>query len=193
MIYDIATLYSWHQSYYISPLTDYIWKHIHCISVITPRLWIIQCHCTYGNTATICMTSYELHVTSRPLYLCHHTHPIEDITATIWMVSQPVYLWNHIPCIYDIISSKYDNLCTADDIAYTLSHQTTVFIMSHPLQAWHHTPCIRYCAHCIFVITTSPLISHPLFNDITPRDVLWHHIQGIHDIRSSLYDIISTL
>ena len=42
MIYDITTLYSWHQSYYISPHTNYSWQHIHCISVITPRLSIIQ-------------------------------------------------------------------------------------------------------------------------------------------------------
>ena len=61
-----------------------------------------------------------------------------------------------------------DILCTADDIASTLSHQTTVFMMSHPLQTWHHTPCIRHCPHCIFVNTSSPLISHPLLNDITP-------------------------
>ena len=53
-------------------------------------------------------------------------------------------------------------------MASTLSHHTTVFMMSHPLQAWHHTPCITDCTHCIFVITTSPLISHPLLNDITP-------------------------
>ena len=61
-----------------------------------------------------------------------------------------------------------DILCTADDITSTISHQTTVFMMSHPLQALHHTPCIRYCTHCIFVITTSPQISHPLLYDITP-------------------------
>ena len=61
-----------------------------------------------------------------------------------------------------------DILCTADDTTYTLWHQTTVFMMSHPLQAWHHTPCIRHCTHCIFVITTSPLKSQPLLNDITP-------------------------
>ena len=54
------------------------------------------------------------------------------------------------------------------DIAYTLSQQTTVFMMPHPLQAWHHTPWIRHCTHCILVITTSPLISHPLLNAITP-------------------------
>ena len=29
-------------------------------------------------------------------------------------------------------------------------------------------PCIRHCNHCICVITTYPLISHPLLNDITP-------------------------
>ena len=39
---------------------------------------------------------------------------------------------------------------------------------SHLLQAWHHTPCIRHHTNCIFVITTAPLISHPLLYDITP-------------------------
>ena len=46
-------------------------------------------HCMYDNTATKCMTSYELHMashplfmislhamTSHPLYLCHHTQDI---------------------------------------------------------------------------------------------------------------------
>ena len=61
-----------------------------------------------------------------------------------------------------------DIVCTAVDIASTLSHHTTVFMMSHPLQAWRHTPCIRHWTHCNFVITTSPLISHPLLNDILP-------------------------
>ena len=62
----------------------------------------------------------------------------------------------------------YDNLYTANDIASTLVHQTTVFMMSHPLQSWPHSPCIRHHMHCIFVITTSPMISHPLLYDITP-------------------------
>ena len=39
---------------------------------------------------------------------------------------------------------------------------------SHRLQACHHTPCIRHHTNCIFAITTSPLISHPLFIDIIP-------------------------
>ena len=62
----------------------------------------------------------------------------------------------------------YDILCTADDNAPTLSHQTTVFMMSHPLQAGQHSPSIRLCTHSIYVITLSPLTSHPLLFDITP-------------------------
>ena len=62
----------------------------------------------------------------------------------------------------------YDILCTVDDNAPTLSHQTTVFMMPHPLQAWPHSPSIRHRTQCIFVITTSPLISHPLLYDIIP-------------------------
>ena len=61
-----------------------------------------------------------------------------------------------------------DILCTADDITSVLSHQTTVFMMSNPLQKWYLVPCIRHCTHCIFVITTSPLISQRISNDITP-------------------------
>ena len=60
-----------------------------------------------------------------------------------------------------------DILCTADDNAHTLSHQTTVFMMSHPLQALQRSPCIRHCTHCIYVITPSQLTSHQLLYDIT--------------------------
>ena len=55
------TLHSWHQ-------ISSIWHHIHSL----------------GHHTTSCMTSSPLYLTSCPLYLCHHTHPIDDITATIW-------------------------------------------------------------------------------------------------------------
>ena len=61
------TLHSWHQF-------SSIWHHIHSL----------------GHHTTLCMTSIPLYLTSHPLYLCHHTHPNDDITATIWMVSHPV-------------------------------------------------------------------------------------------------------
>ena len=145
----------------------YMWHHVHNL----------------GHHTTLCMTSGTLYLTSVRLYLCHHTHPIIDITATICITSHPVYLWHHIPSIYDITSTKYDIttlgswhntrhmydiLCIVDDIAPTLSHQNTVFMMSHPLQAGQQSSCIRHRTHCIYVITPSPLTSHPLLYDITP-------------------------
>ena len=63
------TLHSWHQ-------IASIWHHIHSL----------------GHHTTLCMTSSSLYLTSCPLYLYHHNHPIDDITATIWMVSHPVYM-----------------------------------------------------------------------------------------------------
>ena len=61
-----------------------------------------------------------------------------------------------------------DIICTKDYIAYTLSNQTTIFMMSHPLRASHHNHSVTYRTHCIFPITTSPLISYPLLYDIIP-------------------------
>ena len=95
--------------------------------------------------------SYSIHVTSYPLYLWHHIH-------YVWQ-HKTVRCWYHTRHMCDII-------CTTDDITSTLSNQTTVFMMSHPLQAWHDTHCIRHRTHCIFVITTSPLISYPILYDI---------------------------
>ena len=100
----------------------------------------------YDITSSICETFC-------PLYLWHHTH----------------YVWQHNPvCWLHHTRQMYDIVCTTEDVTSTLSLRVTIFMISHPLQAWHHTPCIRYCTHCIFVITTSPLTSHPLLHDTTP-------------------------
>ena len=169
MIYDIATLYSWHQSYYISPLTDYIWKHIHCISVITPRLWIIQCHCTYGNTATICMTSYELHVTSRPFFMISHhvmiSHPLYSCHQTqdtchrmhcFWMITysvlivplyqtKPQYLGCHIHFRHDITPPVSDIASTVSLSSKPLQcYHTHFWMTSHPPSVWHPMPYMEH-------------------------------------------------
>ena len=62
----------------------------------------------------------------------------------------------------------YDIICATEDVTSSLSHQATIFMTLHPLQAWHHSPCFRHRTNCNFVITTSPMISHPLLYDITP-------------------------
>ena len=90
------------------------------------------------NLSTIFLTSYPLCLTTQPSVWLHHTRHM------------------------------YDNICATVDVTSTLSHQTTIFMTSHPLHAWHHTSCIIQCTNCIFVITISPRISHPLLYDIIP-------------------------
>ena len=126
-------------------------------------------HLTWDITATMFMTSYELHVRSHPqfrtsqhfmydirsisltsllLYLCYHIHPIDDITATICMTSHPVYLWHHIHYIYDIISTKYDITTLSVDDA-------NLAYVWHPLHCrWQRTHSITP-NHSIYDVTST--------------------------------------
>ena len=166
----------------------------------------------YDITSTMCRTSYALHLTSHPqfrtslhlcmtsgplyptwlpLYLCHHTHLIDDITATICMTSHPVYLLHRIHYIYDIIPTKNDitTLCVDDT---TLSICITSFelqMTTHPL--CHTKPHYLWCnihfrqdnttpvsdiassvsmsSHCLhWHLTHFCMTSHPPF--------VWHHM-----------------
>ena len=83
------------------------------------QLYNTQCMCDIR--ASMCMTSYALHVTSRsqfrtsgPLYVWHqvhsiwpHFHCISVITPTLSMISQPLYVWPHIQYICDITSTIF--------------------------------------------------------------------------------------
>ena len=161
------SLYGWHRTMYLWHHTQYIYE---IISNIHDTI-----HNAFMMTQRISLTFHPLYLTSCPLYLCHHTHSIDDITANICMISHPVFVWHPIHCIYGIFLPMYDitTLC-ADDTTLVIcmtsfalqmtSQQTTQFMMSHPLQAWQN----NHLTHCIFVIITSPLISHPLWYDITP-------------------------
>ena len=142
---------------------------------------------------TLCMASGPLYLTSLPLYLCHHTHPIDDITATICMTSHPVYLWYHIHYIYDIISTKYDitTLCVDDT---TLSLCMTSFAMqmtTHPL--YHTKPQYLWC-HIYFRHYNSAPVS-----DITPNISMssdhlhWHLTHFCMTSHPLLCDIIWTI
>ena len=68
------------QPLYIWQHMQYIWKHIH-------SLW---------HHNSLFMTWSPLYLTSCSLYLCHHTHTTDDITATLSMISRPVYMWHPI-------------------------------------------------------------------------------------------------
>ena len=121
------------------------------------------------------MKSCPLYLTSRPLYLCHHTHSINDIPATILMVSQPVYLWYHIPYIYDIISTKYDITTLCVDYK-TLGLCVTSFALqmtSHPL--YHTKPQYLWC-HIHFRHDITPPVSEIAPNvSLSSQPFHWYH------------------
>ena len=150
----LQTLHSWHQ-------ISSICHHMHSL----------------GHHTTLCMTSSPLYLTSRPLYLCHHNHPIDDITTTIWMVLHPVHMWHLIPYIYDIISTKYDitTLCVDDT---TLGIYVTYF----PLQMisctlYHPKPQYLWC-HIHFRHDITPPVSDlaPAVS-LSPQPLHWYHTQ----------------
>ena len=189
-VYDISTLYGiTHSVMTKKPLCNFT----AIMSDITPTVSVsshplyqfYQTKCMDDITATICMESYALHMTShwlfrtshhfmyassplyltsRPVYMCHHTQSISYITDTIHMTSHPVYLWHHIHHIYDIISSKYyiTTLCVDDT---TLGICMTSFALQMTL--------------------------HPLYH-IKPQ-YLWCHIHFRHDITAPVSDITPTL
>ena len=130
-------------------------------------------------------------VSSHQIYRWYHSQYIYDITSSIWETIYPLYSWHHTHyvwqhnpgCWLHHTRHMYDIICATEDITYTLSHQATVVMTSHPLEDWYHTPCIRDRTNCIFVITTSPVISQPLLYDITPT---------ISDMIRTIYNIICT-
>ena len=127
------------------PHIHYIRHRVHSICVITPTLWY-HSHYMYDITSSICETFCQL-------YLWHHSH----------------YVGKHnLVCWFHRTRRMYEIICATEYVRSTVSHQTTIFMTSHTLQACHHTHCIRQCTNCIFVITISPRISHPLLYDIIP-------------------------
>ena len=135
------TLHSWHQ---ISSL----WHHIHSL----------------GHHSTLCMKSSPRYLTSRPLYLYHHTHHIDDITPTTWVILHPVYPLHRIPSFSDIISTKYDITTLCVDVT-TLGIYMTSFALQKPL--------------------------HPLYH--TKPQSLWLHIHFRHDITPPISDVAPTV
>ena len=161
-----------------------IWYYTHCISYLIHPLWhqsslfmtsqrlnswhqissIWHYINSLGHHRKICVTSCLLYLTSRPLYLCHHTHPIDDITETTWMVSHAVYLWHHIRYVSDKISTKYDITTLCVDVT-TLGICVTSFALQ--------------------------MTSHPLYH--TKKQYLWCHIHFRHDITPAVSDTAPTV
>ena len=127
-------------------------------------------------------------------YIWYHVHCICVITSTVLMISHQMYFWDHI-----LYNSRQHIHCIRNDSLWICVITPTRSMTSHPFYAWHHT-------HCIFVITTSPLISHPLLYDIKPtiyvtsyrlyitsHPLLMSSHYFTYDISTSVYETTSSL
>ena len=198
--------------YPIFPVCSHISLPINALSVILEKLvsyWQKTCELNWQNSpansfhpAVSALKMVGLCPSKRSLLYRYMNNEIMELGLPCqYRAIADEGVWHHNTlCWWHHIRHMRDILCTAGDIAYTLSQQTTVFIMSHSLQAWHHTPCIRYCTHCIFVITTSPLISHPLLNYKTSyalyrtsHPILMSLQYSTYDITASLYETTSSM
>ena len=128
---------------------QYLFHYTQWINFIKPSVCMtsqplcVGCHMHYilnhihklGHHTNLCITSGPLFPTSLPLYLCHHTHLIDDITATVCMTSHPVYLRQHIHYIDDIIPTKYDitTLCVDDATLCICMTSFALQMTTHPL------------------------------------------------------------
>ena len=165
------TFNMWHHSHYLC-------HHTHCIDCITPtlfrtshspHLWhhlhYIRHHfLTFLPQTTILRIPHPLYYTLYPLYLCHHTNSINDITAIICMISHTVCVRHSVHYIYDILHTMYDNI--------TL---------------WVDYTTLGICMTSFALRKTS----HPLYH--TKPQSLWFHIHFRHDITPPVSDIAPTV
>ena len=178
------TLNLWQYSHYLC-------HHTHSIDKITHTLlW----HHTRHMRGIVCIIqdiTSSLFDLKTPFwghhtyYIINHVHCICVITATLSMISQPLYVWYHFQYMGD-------NLSTIFFISYPLclTTQPWVLITPHSAYVWQHlcysrchihsmTPSdnlyeftstsgmtshllIRQHTNCTFVVTISPRISYPL-------------------------------
>ena len=191
-----------------------ICPHVHCICDITPNLSMTsqQLHgryyrqCICDNISPMFLTKYPLCMTSHTIrvhhiqYACYH-NCLGHYTP-LWITSHPVYLWHHIQYVryHRTAFMKTQRLYRTSHPPYLTSHPLYLchytdgkhLCINVSLYWWNHNKCVSH--HTWHTYNTIPNL-HPItftLYDINDH-VLWYHIHGIHDIRSSLCDIISTL
>ena len=93
------------------------------------------------------------------------------------MITQPLYVWYHIQCTCDIISTVF---MTSYPLCVTSQH--CVLMTPHSAYVWHHLPYRWYHIHSITpnhnihdVASTSGMTSHPLYQTLHPLYLCYHN------------------
>ena len=137
---------TWMIMYNVITYTEFITSNL--LSMTSYPLFRTSHHFMYDIKSTVSVLTSTASVSSHPTYRWHHSHNMEGITCSISLISYPLCFWQNIHyvlhhntlCWCHHPRHMFDILCTADDIAPTLSQQTTLFMISHPLHASQHTP-----------------------------------------------------
>ena len=195
----------------ISEMNSNIWNDTHVNTNVISAIWP-----TVSNTtSTVSVSSnreYQLYHTNLcktqlTLYVWHHILYAFYNNNSLWhytppcITSHPVYLW-HI----QYVRYHHTAFMTTQRL-YLISHLS--YLRSQPLYLCHHTNGKHICIdvslyrwqnnkcvsnHTWHTYEIIPNLHHITFTlyDIND-DVLWPHKHCIHDIRSPLYDVTSTL
>ena len=198
-------LHSWHH-------TPYIWHHTHGNKTLYlpsdplylslhPLYLCPQTHGTTYTTPTPWMTSHTQYVWHPIQYACYHNNCLWNYTP-LCITSHPVYLWHHIQYVRyhhtafmttkRLYLTSHPPFLTPQPL-YLCHHRNGKHIcIDVALYQWHHYKCvIHHTWHTYDIIPNLHHITFTLY-DINDH-ITWHHKHCIHDIRSPLYDITSTL
>ena len=158
----------------------YLWHRIHYIYDITSSKYDITTLFVDDTTLGICITSFELQMTSHPLYhikpqylLCHihfrHdiTDPVLDITPPVSLSLQTLHWYHTHYCMTSHLHSVWVHIHYIYHDIQSLCHHTTALMTSQPLYMkphpvcratytlymWHHSHYLCHHTHCIESIT----------------------------------------
>ena len=202
MIYDIRTLYPFHQSV-ISHIKLIMSNSTCTVSVSSHTVyWSYNPHCTYDNTGTIYVPSYEYiwhhihsliyHITlwhSHTLYKWHHTqdtchriHCSWAITYSVLLIAHLQYVWYQTHSIYDIIwfyvTSPPHFMISQDCIHHIISTLLMIshplYMTSHTLYLWHHSHCNYEKTPTMFLTLYSVYKTSHMVNDWQHNECIWH-------------------
>ena len=146
-------------------------------------------HFMYEIWSALSDITSSVPLSSHPPYQWYHRDYMYDLISSISGSSHPLYLWHNIHwvwhhntlCWWRNTRHMYDMLCTADDNAPTLSHQTTVFTVFASTSGMITQPLYQ---------TSNPLyLCHQTVSvDISPTFV-WHHTHLLFDFIWTIYNI----
>ena len=121
------------------------------------------------------MTSHPLYLTWYPLYLCHHIHCIDDITATQFLRSHPLYMMTSYPFYMTsqplIVCHHTNSFNNITPFACRISNP--LYVKYHTLYKEPH-PYLVISHHIIYVITCTVFITSPSLYLKWPLPYLCH-------------------